>query len=371
MSRGTTAPDDDAETLNPSTSRPFPTARLLEWYDAERRTLPWRGTRDPYRIWISEIMCQQTRVATVIDYYLRWMARFPDVQALADADEDDVFELWQGLGYYSRARNVLRAARTVAAEHEREFPANAASLRALPGVGRYTAAAIASIAYDEPVGVVDGNVLRVLARYFAIADDIRQPRNREQFWPLADAAIDPQRPGDSNQAMMELGALVCTPRSPKCGRCPLLDTCEARRSECTDVLPFKSPKRPPRHEHRFAYRLERPDGTVLVARNPSGTLLGGLWHFPMLPADHGDPALALSAAGGGKIDDPEVFAPIRHVFTHIRMDVTLVSARSLNVDNIASCAELRWMAPDELDTVGTSTLMKKLRAHHASSLHSS
>lgn len=359
-----------ATPLTPPPQSPFPTPLLLSWYDANHRTLPWRGTRDPYRVWISEVMCQQTRVTTVLGYYERWMERFPDVRALADSEEDEVFVIWQGLGYYSRARNVLLAARTIVGDFDGDFPANAAGLRALPGIGRYTAAAIASIAYDEPVGVVDGNVLRLLSRFFAIADDISQPRTRKTFWPLADAAIDDRRPGDSNQAMMELGALICTPRSPKCDRCPLFDSCAARRDGTTDVLPFKSPKRPPRYEHRFAYRLERRDGAVLVARNPSGTLLGGLWHFPMLPAD-GDPITAFSKASGHVLDDAEVFPPMRHVFTHIRMEVTLVSAHSNNVENIQASEELRWIAPDDLAAVGTSTLMKKLLAHHNSAPHSS
>ena len=337
------------------------------WYDGAKRTLPWRGTRDPYSIWISEVMCQQTRVATVIGYYERWMQTFPIVEALAAATEDDVFKLWQGLGYYSRARNILRAARDVVTTQGGSFPTDAKGLRSLPGIGRYTAAAIASIAYDEVIGVVDGNVLRVLARYYGIQDDIRRPKNVEQFWELADSAVCTDSPGDFNQALMELGAIVCSPRSPSCERCPLERSCVALRDGTIATLPYKSPKKPPRHEHRFAYRIERADGAILLARNPSGSLLGGMWQFPMVPAEQ-SPSSAFAAATGTSLEIPETYPPIRHVFSHIRMDVTLVTGALRGVASFESYDELSWMTPDELGETGTSTLMKKLIAHHLEAL---
>ena len=342
---------------------PFPTVDLLLWYDGARRPLPWRGSHDPYTIWISEVMCQQTRVATVEGYFARWMDAFPTVHSLANASEDDVFRLWQGLGYYSRARNLLRAARQVVDDHAGVFPTNAADLRSLPGIGRYTAAAIASIAYDEPIGVVDGNVLRVLARYYAIHDDIRLAKNLEQFWRLSDDAVHPHTPGDSNQALMELGATVCTPRSPACDACPLSATCVATRDGLAASLPYKSPKKPARHEHRFAYRIERADGSMLLARNPSGSLLGGMWQFPMVPATE-DPETAFASATGSALENVVTYPPIRHVFSHIRMDVTLVTAKLPHVATFSSYAELNWMTPNQLAGVGTSKLMKKLVEHH-------
>lgn len=306
-------------------------------------------------------MCQQTRVATVIPYYHRWMQRFPDVNSLAEASEDDVFRLWQGLGYYSRARNIRRAAIEVVESHSGKFPSTAAELMSLPGVGRYTAAAIASIAFDEPLGVVDGNVLRVLARYYAIHDDIRVVRNTRQFWTLSDRAIDPKRPGDSNQALMELGALVCTPKSPKCDVCAVARGCGAHQSDSVSALPYKSAKPKPRDEHRFAFRVERADGALLLARNPSGTLLGGMWQFPMVVADEA-PRAVFAASSGDACREMERFAPIVHVFSHIRMRVTLVSGRSDHTSRFHGYEEVDWFTPEALSEFGTSKLMKKLLA---------
>ena len=215
-------------------------AALLGWYDANKRAMPWRRTKDPYRIWLSEVMLQQTTVATVIGYFERFLERFPDVRALARADEAAVLRLWAGLGYYSRARNLHRAAKAVVEEHAGRFPRTLQGLRSLPGVGRYTAAAVASIAFGLPAELVDGNVIRVYARLFALRGDPRSPALQEKVWTLAAEHLDHGRPGDWNQALMELGATVCSPVGPECGRCPLSKSCLARKRGLQDSIPVQN-----------------------------------------------------------------------------------------------------------------------------------
>jgi A/G-specific adenine glycosylase len=242
---------------------------LLNWYDVNRRDLPWRETNDPYRIWISEIMLQQTRVVAVLDHYRRFLARFPDVQTLAKAREQSVLAAWSGLGYYRRARNLHAAAKVVAFELRGEFPGTAEGLRELPGIGRYTSAAIASIAFDEPNAVVDGNVERVLAR---VTGNAQLPMS--ETWDLAESLLSSERPGDFNQAMMELGATVCVPGEPKCLSCPIMSLCETRGS-----LP--SSKKEVRASRQIALALPRNNGAVcLVQRPKSASLMPGMWELP-------------------------------------------------------------------------------------------
>ncbi len=258
--------------------------RLLDWYGRSARRLPWRETRDPYRIWVSEIMLQQTRVAAVEPYYERFLNRFPDVAALATAPEDEVLAVWSGLGYYSRARNMHEAARRVAAAGR--FPDHYESIRLLPGVGDYTAAAISSIAFGLPHAAVDGNVLRVLSRLTNDGSDIRSSAGKDRLCEAAQALLDRKRPGDFNQAMMELGATVCLPREPKCTLCPLAGHCEARRIGRQRDLPVKSRGRTPVRLVRTLLLIER-DGRVLLWKRPGGGRLRGFWELPeaeQLPA---------------------------------------------------------------------------------------
>ena len=217
--------------------------QLLSWFRQFRRDLPWRRTRDPYRIWLSEIMLQQTRVAAVIPYYQRFVERFPDVQALAEAPPEEVLRLWSGLGYYSRARNLQRAAQQMMAKHGGKFPAKMEEALALPGIGAYTAAAILTIGYGMKLAVLDGNVARVLARLEALRGDLREPKRWRGLQERADLLLDPDSPGPWNEAMMELGATVCTPRSPQCLLCPVGECCEARKRGIADILPGKRKKR--------------------------------------------------------------------------------------------------------------------------------
>ena len=258
--------------------RSFRTA-LLKWYRASARDLPWRRTTDPYAIWMSEIMLQQTRVEQGLPYYERWLKLFPTVHALAAAHEDRVLKAWEGLGYYTRARNLHKAAKVVARDRHGEFPATAEEWQSLPGVGRYTAGAIASIAYGERVPVLDGNVIRVLSRLHDIDACTDDAPVRDGLWKLAEALVPAKHPGDFNQAMMELGARICTPKSPQCGSCPVAKHCAALAAGVQEERPVRKAKQTtPRHE-MVAAAIER-DGRYLLVKRPATGLLGGMWEFP-------------------------------------------------------------------------------------------
>jgi len=263
-------------------SRPH---RLLEWYFLNARDLPWRESHDPYRIWLSEVMLQQTQVVTVIGYFLRFVARFPTVQALASAEEDEVFKLWEGLGYYSRARRLIPCARAVVAQHGGVFPGSLEEMLKLPGVGPYTAGAVLSIAYNQRIPAVDGNVLRVASRWYAYDTDIRLP--------LAHKAIETrlmaEMPEDArhfNQALMELGACVCTPKNPACDRCPVAEECEALRLGLVEVLPFKS-KAKAKVESEKVVAYVTCGELVLIEKRAPDVLLGSLWGFPVMDLPEG------------------------------------------------------------------------------------
>jgi A/G-specific adenine glycosylase len=280
--------------------------------------MPWRESRDPYAVWVSEIMLQQTRVTTVVPYFERWMARFPTIEALADAPEVDVLGAWQGLGYYSRARNLQRAARAVVALHGGRLPASVDALRALPGVGPYTAGAIASIAFGIRAALVDGNVIRVLSRLARIDGDPKRGPTQRAVWALADALVPEDAPGDFNQALMELGATVCTPTSPACTRCPLADVCQARHANDVDRYPAKSPRSAPIPSAWWGVVLSNKAGAVLLAQRPPTGLLASLWEPPLVPqrSDSGpsvpdEVALAFPTARGWRAG-----TAVEHVFSH-------------------------------------------------------
>jgi len=301
--------------MDPLSQLPIP---LLSWYRDNARDLPWRREPDPYRIWVSEIMLQQTRVAAVLGYYARFMDAFPTVADLAAAPEDQLMKLWQGLGYYSRARNLQKAARQIMEDHRGVFPADYAAIRALAGVGDYTAGAIASIAFGQPVPAVDGNLLRVTARILGDGTDITTAKGKKHFTEALQAVMPLDAPGKFNQAMMDLGATVCLPNgAPLCDRCPAKAFCLACQAGRTGELPVRPAKKPRRAEDRVVFLIFRA-GQVALRKRPDRGLLAGLWEYPndLAPAEgflaeHGIQADCLSFGGAGT-----------HIFTHVEWHMT-------------------------------------------------
>ncbi len=302
-------------------------APLVPWYRSRRRDLPWRRTRDPYAIWLSETMLQQTRVETVIPYYQRFLEQMPTVLSLAEATEDQVLTLWSGLGYYRRARMLHAAARRMVREHGSRLPEAPEQLRALEGVGRYTAGAVASIAFDQREALVDGNVARVIARLFAIRSDVKVGQGSAQVWAIAERLVAdvPEPPGDWNQALMELGATVCTPRDPSCESCPVAGACQARALGLERRLPLVIPKRRPVEMRRVALVLAS-DAAILLARRRRDALFGGLWEPPAVD-ESGEPGEALARLAKKLGVDPRVLrvtGQVEHVLSHRRMNVAVV-----------------------------------------------
>ncbi len=342
---------------------------LLAWYDRVRRDLPWRRTSDPYAIWISEAMLQQTQVATAIPYYERFLARFPTVRELADAPQEAVLKHWEGLGYYSRARNLHTAAQTVVAEWDGVLPTTRDGLLTLPGIGPYMSAAVASIAYGLPVPVLDGNVERVLTRLHAIDAPVRDSETRRRLWQLADALLCQDRPGDHNQAMMELGATICTPRVPDCPACPMVGQCAAAGAGNPESYPVKLKKAASPHHH-IAVALVRRNHLYLVVRRPSKGLLGGLWEFPGGRCNDGEAVSeglvrVLAERFGLAVEVGTPGDPVKHVFTHRR--VTLHPHECL--ESTETGTELvtlgyhvahRWLSPDAIAALALPRAHQKI-----------
>ncbi|MEM9558272.1 MAG: A/G-specific adenine glycosylase [Acidobacteriota bacterium] len=329
----------------PDPVQPTDGERLIRWYDQRRRDLPWRRDRDPYRVWISEIMLQQTRVDVVTPYYLAFLERFPDVEALAAAPVEDVLAAWSGLGYYRRARYLHAAAREIA---DGGWPRSADTLRALPGIGEYTAAAIASIVYDEVVPVLDGNVERVTARRLALADDPKRAAPRRRLRTEAASLLVAERPGDSNQALMELGATVCRPRAPLCLGCPLADGCRGKTAPALYPAPRRR-RAAERHDLLVAV-VRRADGRILLfRRSDAAELMPGLWELPAITPDGSRPAEELLAARyGGRWRLSEDSGRTRHGITHRDLHLDVRSAAlELPSDEIAEGPEAAWIDPDD------------------------
>jgi A/G-specific adenine glycosylase len=330
---------------------------LLAWYDRHRRRLPWRAepgaTPDPYRVWLSEIMLQQTTVATVGPYFETFLARWPTVEALAAAPLDDILHAWQGLGYYARARNLHACARAVAERFGGRFPADEMALRNLPGVGPYTAAAVAAIAFDRPTTPVDGNVERVVARLFTVTAPL--PGAKKELGRLARALTPTDRPGDHAQAMMDLGATVCTPRAPACPRCPLEADCAARRAGTPADFPRRAPRPERPTRYGVAFVAIDPAGAVLFRRRPDGGLLGGLMEVPTTDfrprpwRDDEAAAVAPFAARWRRLP-----GPVRHGFTHFRLELSILVGR---LDRRP--ADSLWRRPEAFGEMALSSLMKK------------
>ena len=298
-------------------------APLLAWYAANRRDLPWRRTKDPYKIWVSEIMLQQTRVAAVIPYYERWMTVLPDVAALAAADEGALMKLWEGLGYYSRARNLQKAAKIIVNDLGGEFPRSREGLLALPGVGEYTAGAVASIAFGLPVPAVDGNALRLAARAADLRGNVLDPGVKKDIAAAMELAVPPEDPGSYNQALMDLGATICLPSgAPLCESCPLRGLCRARALGIQEQLPLREKKARRRQEALTVFVLVR-EGKVALRQRPDTGLLAGLWEFPHVPGALEEAAAgeALAAFGLTALDWRQKLTA-RHLFTHVTWEMT-------------------------------------------------
>ncbi len=337
---------------------------LLNWYRANRRSLPWRETADPYSIWISEIMLQQTQVATVIPYYRRFMDRFPSPGHLAAADLQEVLKLWEGLGYYSRARHLHRAAGIVASRHNDRLPDDPAALRALPGIGEYTAAAVLSIAFGQVVPVVDGNVKRVLARLLEIDTPVNKSGAHGRFVGPARELICPRHPAEFNQAIMELGALVCRPKNPACDRCPLAGWCQACRHHTIERFPTRiaARKKPLR---KLIYGVVFKNGKLLVGQRPEEGLLGGLWEFPSIatgrqPLSTGEIERVLAAEIGIAVNVDKRLTSIRHAYTHFTLsaDVYLLTYTAGRV-RWQSVQSRRWVSFSQLRRLPTHKAIHK------------
>ncbi|MGH7142927.1 MAG: A/G-specific adenine glycosylase [Planctomycetota bacterium] len=357
-----------------SATRGMPDARerrriaraLLTWYDGAKRDLPWRRTRDPYLIWLAEVMLQQTRVDTGIGYFERFRVAFPTVEALAAAPLDAVLKQWEGLGYYSRARNLHRAAQTVAAELAGALPRSAAELQRLPGIGRYTAAAVASIAFEEPTAVLDGNVKRVLARLFAIDDAVESGPAQEKLWGLAQSLMPARRCGDFNQAMMELGATVCLPGEPLCLTCPVRSHCRAAAEGRQAELPRRKKAKPLPHLEVVAGAIGDRQGRWLIGRRPEGKMLGGLWEFPggkVQPGETRAQALAreLQEEMGIEVEVGAELGYIDHAYTHFTMRLHLLEARIVKGRAKAlQHTAIAWVTQAQLDDYALPTSDKRL-----------
>jgi A/G-specific adenine glycosylase len=328
------------------------TRDLLDWYPGAQRDLPWRHTRDAYRIWVSEVMLQQTQVRTVVPYYHRFVARFPDLRSLASATTDEVLKTWEGLGYYARARNLHAAARALIGDGRRAVPDDPERFGALPGVGTYIRAAVMSIAYGHPLAVVDGNVKRTLARVFGIEHAIDRPTGAREIQSWADQLLDHTQPGEFNQAMMELGALVCRPVDPKCAACPFGRVCVARAHGSIEKYPVTSPKRAV-PSARIAIGVVDRRGRVLITRRAEAAMLGGLWEFPggkIRPGESAETACRreIREETGLDVDVVERVAKVQHVYSHlkVKIDVFRCAYRGGRV-RLKGPVDHRWILLEE------------------------
>lgn len=326
---------------------------LLTWFDEHARTLPWRGSDDPYAVLVSEIMSQQTRIETVRTYWTDWMMSYPTLDALAAADAADVMKSWAGLGYYRRARNLHECARRVAAEYAGELPAQAEELQKLPGIGPYTAAAVASMVHGEVVPAIDGNLNRVLARLGAVGGDPTRAAFRKSIAAIAGELIDPARPGSWNEAMMDLGARICTPKSPTCEICPVAPWCAAHQASCPTAYPEPKKRKPPRRESRQSIVATHKD--KVFVRQGREELLGGLWEFPTYdkPADEA----LMEARSEHELDgDATPVGQVEHLFSHIRMTYHVVHLRAASCHGCGG----QWVAIKDFTEVGVSTAMRRV-----------
>ena len=325
---------------------------LLTWYDRLGTELPWRGDHDPYHIWLSEIMLQQTQIETVKPYYERFLNAYPTVEALAAAPLDDVLKRWEGLGYYSRARNLHRAAEQITTNG---FPQTVEGLLELSGVGRYTAGAIASIAFGMRAPVLDGNVIRVFSRLLDLADDVTQSSTQAKLWQIAEDWLPPDRVGDYNQALMDLGRLICKPRSPLCAQCPIRESCSAFKYHTQNERPVKAAKAETPHYDVTAGIIWNAEGKVLIAQRPLDGLLGGLWEFPGGKQEAGESLeeclqRELREELAIEVEVGELFTKVKHGFTHFKITLHAFTCQYVSGEpQLIGVRAFAWVTPDQFD----------------------
>lgn len=334
-------------------------SRVLAWYSRNgRKQLPWQQDPSPYRVWVSEIMLQQTQVNTVIPYYQRFMQRFPAVEELASADIDQVLHLWTGLGYYARARNLHKASRSIVEFHQGILPASVETLNALPGIGRSTAGAIAALAMNIRAPILDGNVKRVLTRYYAVEGWPEQSRIKNQLWEIAESSTPYKQVADYTQAMMDLGSMVCTRSKPNCAACPLSSDCKALNGDCINRFPTRKPQKVLPIKSVTMYVIQNDAGEVLLEKRPPSGIWGALYSLPESESNTSTPDIShvsVSLAGDSKMD------PIRHSFSHFHLDITPIKLRGLQKpDEVADSDRWLWYPLDHSLEVGLAAPVKKL-----------
>ena len=356
--------------------------KLLAWYDENKRDLPWRRSKNPYHIWVSEIMLQQTRVDTVIPYYERFLDWFPTVESLADAPEERLLKAWEGLGYYSRVRNMQKAAQQIMSEFEGKFPSTYEGISSLKGIGPYTAGAISSIAFNLPQPAVDGNVMRVLARLFEVNHDIGNPSNRKIFQAMMEVLIDPDRPGDFNQALMDLGSDIEAPVNPRPEESPVKEFSAAYQHGTMDRYPIKAPKKKPIPIYLKALVVQNSQGQFLLEKNESEKLLAGFWHFPLIEVDEfsdqtqdldlfsqvAEPILQLGPSPQESFEqdyDLEVdwqdlrFEEVKHIFSHRKWHIQIIAGRVTETQEYAD-REVLWLSPEEFSNYPLAKPQQKI-----------
>lgn len=336
------------------TNQEFAT-ELLNWYQDHKRQMPWRGEADPYKIWISEIMLQQTRVDQATPYFQNFISLFPTVYDLAKSDQQEVLKAWEGLGYYSRARNLHAASKMVVEEFDGKVPETYDKIIKLKGVGPYTAAAVTSIAFNKPNAVVDGNVIRVLTRYLGIEDDTRSTKTRRKVQEFASELIDPEHPGDFNQAMMELGSEICTPSNPDCQNCPIQAGCVATKMAKTDTIPYKSPaKKKPHHIIGVGIIERDEDDKILIALRPNDAMLGGLWEFPGGKKEDNEKIQQtvereLKEELGVEVKAYKELMSLKHTYSHFSITMHAWFCKLISGDpKPKESQEVRWVSREEL-----------------------
>ena len=356
--------------------------KLLAWYDENKRDLPWRRSKNPYHIWVSEIMLQQTRVDTVIPYYERFLDWFPTVETLANAAEERLLKAWEGLGYYSRVRNMQTAAQQIMSEFEGKFPSTYEGISSLKGIGPYTAGAISSIAFNLPQPAVDGNVMRVLARLFEVNHDIGNPSNRKIFQAMMEVLIDPDRPGDFNQALMDLGSDIEAPVNPRPEESPVKEFSAAYQHGTMDRYPIKAPKKKPIPIYLKALVVQNSQGQFLLEKNESENLLAGFWHFPLIEVDEfsdqnqdldlfsqvAEPILQLGPSPQESFEqdyDLEVdwqdlrFEEVKHIFSHRKWHIQIIAGRVAETQEYAD-REVLWLSPEEFSNYPLAKPQQKI-----------